>query len=508
MCPASVTSDPVQAHQRGTVLRISNLSKSFPGVKALSDVAFDVHAGEIVSVVGQNGSGKSTLVKVLAGLYEPDPGAVLDHHELRIIHQDLGLVHSLSAIENLEIGRPLGRRGLHPLRSKVERAVAQEAVGRFGGSFDVSKPVGTLGAAERTVVAIVRALNDWTPSAGVLVLDEPTAALGAEEVKQLFTAIHLIAAEGAGVVFISHRLDEVLDLSDRIVALRGGRIVADVPAREVDHQRLVELITGRDIRDSVHGGGDATGPVVLRVENLVTDSLSGFDLAVREGEIVGMFGLLGSGSEKVAATIFGDQQRITGRVTVDGKDVPQNKPTASVRAGLAFVPADRLRYGAVMMMTVRENLTLPELGSLRRAFGRLDGRQEREQTRDWIALTELHPNLPERPLQLFSGGNQQKIVLAKWLRTAPRALLLDEPTQGVDIGAKAAIYALIRTASEGGAAVVVSSSDIQELMALCNRVLVLHEGVVVADIARAELTEARLIAESLSPSSPTSARRR
>lgn len=484
-------------HRGAPLLRIANLSKSFPGLNALDRVALDVAAGEVVSVVGQNGSGKSTLVKVLAGIYAPDPGASIEHRDLRFIHQDLGLVALLSTIENLDIGRPLGRRGLLPVHRRDERLAAQSAIGRFGGAFDVSKPVGLLTRAERTIVAIARAMSDWSPPDGVLVLDEPTAALNGKEVDRLFDAVRRVAAEGAGVIFISHRLDEVLGLSDRVVALRDGRVVADIPASEVDHERLVTIITGRAIAELKIEHHKRSGTLAIQAVDLVAATLRGVSFDIRAGEILGVTGLLGSGCETVAATAFGAQQRDAGSVTVAGESVPPNDCAASIRGGLAFVPADRLRHGGVMSLSARENLTLPDLAPLRRAFGRLDRSAERRETHEWVERIELKPPLPERPLQLFSGGNQQKIVIAKWLRTKPRALLLDEPTQGVDVGAKAAIYALIDQAAATGTGVLVSSSDIKELMTLCDRVLVFREGIVAAELSRHELSDARLVSESL-----------
>ncbi|MDQ6731331.1 MAG: sugar ABC transporter ATP-binding protein, partial [Actinomycetota bacterium] len=464
------------------LLRIAHLSKSFPGLKALDDVSLQVGAGEIVSVVGQNGSGKSTLVKVLAGLFAPDPGSLIEHRELRFIHQDLGLVSTISTVDNLGLGQPVGRRGLLPIRRRRERQAAETAVRRFGGTFDVSKPVAQLVPAERTIVAIARAMSDWSPADGVLVLDEPTAALGGEEVDRLFEAVRRVAAEGAGVVFISHRLDEVLGLSDRIVALRDGRVVADMPVAEVDHERLVTIIAGRAIAEIKIEHDHIDEALAMEVTDVTTTSLHGVGFNVRRGEILGLTGILGSGREDVGQAVFGGIPRGAGEVTVGGEIVPRNNTGASIRRGLAFVPADRLRDGAVMTLSARENLTLPMLGPLQRAFGWLDRGAERRETDGWVRRVELHPSLPERRMQLFSGGNQQKIVMAKWLRTKPQVLVLDEPTQGVDVGAKASIYALIDQAAKAGTAVLLASSDLKELMALCDRVLVLRDGRVAAEL--------------------------
>jgi ABC-type sugar transport system ATPase subunit len=478
------------------VLRVAGVSKTFPGLRALDDVGLEVAAGEIVSIVGQNGSGKSTLVKILAGLHEPDPGARIEAGELRFIHQDLGLVPGLTTVENLALGRA-ERWGaaLRPLRRQEERRAAALAVARFGGTFEVGRPVGELSAAERAIVAIARALDRWDGASGVLVLDEPTASLPAREAARLFDAVRAVAAHGAGVLFISHRLDEVLDLSDRVVALRGGRVVADVPAGEVDHHGLVSLIVGRAV-EAIEVEHHVGAPV-LRVRDLHAGTLDGVTLDVHAGEVVGVAGLLGSGREDLAATIFGAQRATGGAVSVDGAAVHAGDPAAAIRAGMGFVPADRPRHGAVMTLSARENLTLPMLGPLRRAGRRLDRRAEQAEVAEWTRTVGLHPAHPERAMAMFSGGNQQKVVLARWLRMRPRVLLLDEPTQGVDVGAKAAIYELVLRAAAEGAAVLVASSDDKELALLCDRVIVLRDGRASAELDRRALSEERLVHESL-----------
>jgi ribose transport system ATP-binding protein len=497
---------PGAEHRGAPLLRIAGLSKSFPGLKALDGVSLQAAAGEIVSIVGQNGSGKSTLVKVLAGLHHPDPGSVIEvrdaagdlrHPELHFIHQDLGLVPTLSTIENLDLGRRTGRATLLPVPTRREGRAAAAAVSRFGGEFDVRRPVGDLTAAERTIVAIARAMRDWSRPDCVLVLDEPTAALPSAEVDRLFDAIRRVAVSGAGVLFISHHVDEVMELSHRVVALRDGRVVADLPVGEVDRDRLVTLIAGRAVADvEIDHPASAAAPA-LTVEGLAGGTLHGVDLRIGAGEILGVSGLLGSGREDLAPLLFGALARSAGDVRVGDATVRAGDPRAAIRHGMAFVPADRRRHAAVMTMSVRENLTLPRLAPLRRALGRLDGRAERAEAQAWVDAVGLHPALPDRPLDLFSGGNQQKVVLAKWLRLAPQVLLLDEPTQGVDVGAKAAIYELLASAAAAGTAVLVSSSDTKELTLLCDRVLVLRHGRVCAELGADTLSEARLIHESL-----------
>jgi ribose transport system ATP-binding protein len=490
------------------LIAVHGLTKTFPGLTALDRVDLSVGAGEVLAVAGANGSGKSTLVKVLAGIYAADAGEVAVRGDagmlaepaavrerLHVIHQDLGLVGLLDTVENLDIGRAPGRAAFLPTRSRAEARRARDTIARFGADFDVRRPIASLSAAERTVVAIARALDGWTRPDNVLLLDEPTAALHGAEVEKLFGAVRRVAARGAGVIFISHRLDEVLHLADRVVVLRDGRKVADAPIAGVDHDRLVRMIAGRDVARGVTRDARG-GDVVLRVRSLCGGSVRGIDLELRAGEILGVAGLLGSGREQVNRMVFGASGR-SGEVDVVGRRLPVGNPSASVAHGLAFVPAERREDGAVMTMSVRENLTLPSVGALRTRWRGLDHRAERQEAARWADRVGLRPNHPERPLGLFSGGNQQKVVLAKWLRDRPRVLLLDEPTQGVDVGAKEAVYGLLAQAADSGAGVLVSSSDDKELAQVCDRVLVLRDGAVALELQGDALTEDRLVRESL-----------
>ena len=493
------------------LLRVRGMSKTFPGLKALDDVSLDVRSGEVVAVLGHNGSGKSTLVKILAGVHAADPGSVVEvrdatgrmetgaaaRDDVHIIHQDLGLADILSTVENLGLGHTTRGRALAPLRGTAERRHAEQLIARFGVHFDVTLPVGKLSPAQRTIVAIVRAMDGWDRPDKVLVLDEPTTALHSDEVQILFDAVRRIAASGAGIVFISHRLDEVLDISDRTVVLRDGRIVAQEVTGRLDHDTLVTLIAGRELADLTVSAGDGPGEPVLTATAVTGPDLRDLSLVLRAGEVVGVAGLLGSGRDQLNPLLFGARYRSGGRVEVGGAELVAGDIVAAIGAGMAYVSADRHRSGAVMDMNVRENLTLPSLRPLRRGLGRLDRRAERAETDSWMAKVELRPAAPDQPMRLFSGGNQQKVVLAKWLRLRPRVLLLDEPTQGVDVGAKAAIYELVLAARQAGAGVLVCSSDTKELVTLCDRVLVLRDGRVVSDVPRHELSEARLIRDEL-----------
>jgi ABC-type sugar transport system ATPase subunit len=497
------------ADMSDALLELRHVSKSFPGIKALDDISLTVSAGEIVALVGQNGSGKSTMVKVLAGVHAPDPGSEIalatgpdqTETELHFIHQDLGLVAGLSTIENLDLARRLGARAMLPYSVRRERRVAEKMIARFGGSFDVCRPIVGLSPGERALVAVARALSEWEHPRNVLVLDEPTASLHGEEVQRLFTAVRSVAEHGAGVIFISHRLDEVIELADRVVVLRDGRQVADTARAELGHDQLVRLIAGEaEAPETVRDRAPAGTPL-LRARGIAGGTIASLDLDLHVGEVLGVSGVLGSGREEVASILFGATPGDVAELIVDGRPLVRRTPRTSIDAGLAYVPGDRHRNGAVMSESARENLTLPLLRPLRRRRGSIDRGVERAEVDAWIKATEVRPADPERPLGLFSGGNQQKIVLAKWLRIKPKVLLMDEPTQGVDVGARAAIFALIANAAANGTGVLICSSDTKELSLICDRVIVMHDGRAAAEIARPELSEEALVRAGLGPAS-------
>ena len=482
------------------LMRATGLVKDFPGLRALDEVSLEVASGEIVALVGHNGSGKSTLVKILAGVYTADGGEVEfatdgdEATELHIIHQDLGLVSELTAIENLGLSDSSGWDGLAPTHRRRERAHARELVRRFGEDFDVDVPVGALAPAQRSIIAIARALDGWTHSKNVLILDEPTEALHASEVEILFGAVRRVAAAGAGVVFISHRLDEVLDIADRVVVLRDGRKVADVASIGLDHDALVAYVTGAPAHQSAQRNPSTQpGEVVLDIEGLSGAGIRDVDVQIRSGEVVGVAGVLGSGRDALPCLVFGATPSRADHYRVAGTDYVQRSPSHSVKRGMAFVAGDRAKLGSIRAMNARENMTLPELRTVTGPLGALRSGQERRIARRLVEQYDVRPARPEQQFAQFSGGNQQKIVFAKWLRNNPRILLLEEPTQGVDVGAKQFIYGEIDRAAERGVAVLVCSSDAKELVRLCDRVLVMREGEVVAELAGDRLTESALV---------------
>jgi ribose transport system ATP-binding protein len=498
------------------VLEVLDLSKTYPGQVALDRARLAVLPGEIHAVVGQNGSGKSTLIKLLGGYVKADHGGrvrfggeavdlwTLDRtrrQQIRIVHQDLGLVPTLSTVENLGLGRgyATGLGGRIRWRAEVRRA--QQLLLAFGLAPDVRQPVGTLSAAERAAVAIMRALQDWDDARpALLVLDEPTASLSRGEVDALFREVRRVADRGAGVLFVSHMLDEVLELADRVTVLRDGKVVAHgEPVASLDEQRLVELIVGRPVDDLFPDTDHGPGRPVLEAETIVGATLRGVSLKIHRGEVLGIAGLVGSGREEIAGALFGATPRFAGKVLVDKHKVFAT-PRDSIRAGIAYVPADRKVLGLDVDERLHEHIPLPRLGPLQGRI-RLHHLAVRREAARWAERLNVQPPLLDRRMEKFSGGNQQKAVLARWLRTEPRVLLLDEPTQGVDVGAKAAIYRQISESAADGVAVLVASSDAEELVHLCDRVLVFRSGGVATELRGTALTEERLVAETLGATS-------
>jgi len=498
------------------LLEIRSLSKTYPGQVALSQAHLDVRAGEVHALVGQNGSGKSTLIKLLAGYVAPDHGAdvrlegdrvdlwhldAARRARIRIVHQDLGLVPTLSTIENLGLGRGFDTGALGRIKWRHEARRAQEALTRFGLAPDVRQALGTLAPAEQAAVAIVRAMQDWdVERPGLLILDEPTASLNRGEVDALFREVRRLATMGAGVVFVSHVLDEVLDLADRVTVLRDGKVVASgVPTGELDERSLVQLIVGRPVDQLYATSRHRTGRPVLEAEMVFGISLRGVSLKVHAGEVVGIAGLVGSGRDEIAGSLFGLTPRFAGKVLVDKHKVFAT-PRDSIRAGMALVPADRKRLGLDLEDRLHEHVPLPRLSTVSGRI-RLDHRRARASARQWAERFDVQPLAMNRKMAKFSGGNQQKAVMARWMRTEPKVLLLDEPTQGVDIGAKASLYEAIAETAAAGTAVLVASSDAEELVHVCDRVLVLRAGMLAAELSGASMTEERVVAETLGATS-------
>jgi ABC-type sugar transport system ATPase subunit len=480
------------------LLDVREVSKSFGANKVLDGVSFSVRRGEVVALLGHNGSGKSTLVKILAGAYSRDNGEIGlgrngDTH-LHFIHQTLGLIPTLTVAENLDLGVSHPGLGLMPVRRSAERRRIESMIAKFGVSISPDAPVAALTAAERTIVAIVRALAGWSDGNHVLVLDEPTATLHGEEVNVLKGAVRTLAAQGAGVIYITHRLSEAVELADRALVLKNGVRILEESRGDFDHDLLVRAIAGDDSQARARRAAPPRRAPFLEARGLVSRTLRGVTFYASEGEVLGVSGLVGSGMERVNGAMFGAFPAAGGTVLVDGKPLALGSPRSALRAGVAYVPADRRARASIGHFSARENLTLARMRDLRHAWGGVNRARERDEALAWMTRLRVVPREEiEQAFDLFSGGNQQKIVLAKWLRTRPRVILVDEPTQGVDAGAQAEIHELLVKAAQDGAALVVGSSDTKELAQICDRVLVMREGVVGAELSGGDISESALI---------------
>ncbi len=479
-------------------LRLESVSKTFPAQRALDEVDVTIAPGEIRALVGANGSGKSTLIKILAGYHEPDAGAqasvggrpmALGSHAaahaagVRFVHQDLGLVGEMTVAENLGLDETTGRRWLS---SRGDRDRARRLAAEFELELEPDRLVADLGAAERTMVAVLRAVRDGLDELGLLVLDEPTGTLSTTETAQLFALLRRLRDRGASVLFVTHRLEEVFEIADTVSVLRDGRSVVDGACSDFDADALVEAIVGRPLDAFYPSPPPPRREVLLEVEDLAGPNVAGLTFAAHSGEILGFAGLTGSGRESVAALVAGVVGWTRGRVRIAGAVREHLDPATAIAAGVAYVPADRKRLGSIAELTVRENLTLPEIPVGR--TGWLSLREERAETATWIDRMRVQPRRTDAAFGDLSGGNQQRVILARWLRCGSRVFVLDEPTQGVDVAGKTDVYNALTDAARAGAAVLIVSTDADELAALCDRVLVFRAGRVRTELSGAALT--------------------
>jgi rhamnose transport system ATP-binding protein len=481
------------------LLEVRGVSKSFGAVAAVRDVSFPLHGGEAHALVGENGAGKSTIVKMLAGVHEPDTGAiVLDGEERRlagpaaaqaagiaVIYQEPTLFPDLSVAENIFMGRqPLGRFGR--IDRAAMRAEAVRLFDRLGVRLDPDRPARGLSIADQQLVEIAKALS---LHARVLVMDEPTAALSGVEVERLFAVARALCGEGAAVLFISHRFDEVFSLCQRLTVMRDGTWVSTDPVADLTVDQVVRRMVGRDVSTLFPKEDVEPGDVVLEVGGLTRQGVfSDIGFSVRAGEIVALAGLVGAGRSEVVRAVFGIDRYDAGEVRVAGERLPAGTPAAAVAAGIALVPEDRRQQGLVVEMSIERNATLTRLKPLAR-FGLLGGGRERRSAREWTKRLQVKYGRLADAVGTLSGGNQQKVVLAKWLATGPRVLIVDEPTRGIDIGTKAEVHRLLSRLAAEGVAVVMVSSELPEVLGMADRVLVMHEGRITAELGRAEATE-------------------
>ena len=497
------------------ILEARGIVKNFPGVRALDGVRLCVKRGQLNAVIGENGAGKSTLMNILAGVYGPDEGQLLldgqkvafantrEAHErgIAIIHQELNLIPQLSVAENIFLGREFVERfGL--IDYARMNASAAELLQQFQLPIDPKLPVATLRIGQQQIVEIAKALSY---EAQVIIMDEPTSAISEHEIDILFSLIDSLKAQGVTIVYITHKLEELFRIGDQITVLRDGKLVGSSPLAELDHDDIVRMMVGRDLKDHYQKSPSALREEALRAEHITLKHperecdylVNDVSLSVRQGEVLGIFGLMGAGRTELLETIFGlHPQETPGEILVQGAKVPIQSPRDAIKAGIALAPENRRQEGLVLMMSVEANVSLASLENAER-FGLLQKRLERALAGKYIERLKIKTPSLSQIAQNLSGGNQQKIVLAKWLATAPKVLLLDEPTRGIDINAKKEIYRLIDELTQTGLGIVMVSSELPEILAISDRIMVMSEGRKTAEFSRAEANEEKILQAAL-----------
>jgi ribose transport system ATP-binding protein len=495
-----------EALQANPVLEMQGITKRFPGVTALDNVSFVAYGGEVHALMGENGAGKSTLMKILTGVYHQDEGHITlagqtvklsdprsaQHHGLAIIHQELNQVPELSVVENFFLGREQRNR-FGVLDKTFMRSETKRWLGELGLTLEVERKLRELRVAERQLLEIAKAIS---LQAKVLVMDEPTTALNTEEVARLFSVVRHLRENGMAIIYISHRMDEIFAIADRITVLRDGKLVGSKPAKELTRDSLIAMMVGRELTDLYPSSHREATKEMLSVKNLSVSAIPGrreikeISLSVRAGEIVGLAGLLGSGRTEVLEALYGvpNVARVSGEIIVDGEIKTLKSPRDAIQNGIGFITEDRKGQSLVLVRSVGENASLAALSKFKRA-GFLDLLREKKGVSEVVRELRVKTPTLETSVASLSGGNQQKVVLAKFLLTAPKVFLLDEPTQGIDVGAKAEIYALIDRLAKEGAAVILATSEMPELLALCDRILVMCEGRIAGELAKAGATQ-------------------
>jgi ribose transport system ATP-binding protein len=484
------------------ILEVRQICKSFPGVRVLKSVNLSIWPGEVHAFMGENGAGKSTLMKILAGAYQPDSGEIIldgqpvhfrTPHEARvagigIIYQELTVAPNLTVSGNVFLGSEIRRLGFLTDTAQMDRKT-QEVLSRLGARFKATQRAAHLAVAEQQQVEIARALFY---KSRVLVMDEPTAALSDRETDRLFEVVRQLRSEGMAIIYISHRMAEVYELADRLSVLRDGEYVGELLRPEFSADKVIEMMVGRRLEDFYEHAKHTAGRVVMEVKNMSDgDRVKGASFQLRQGEVLGLAGLVGAGRTELARLIFGADKRKSGEVYLDGKKLQINQPIDAIRAGIGYVPEDRKLQGVFLQMSSGENITMNILGRCA-AAGVLDFKKLTERANAEVKAMRVRTASLKQRAGGLSGGNQQKLLLARWLEINPRVLILDEPTRGVDVGAKAEIYRLLRDAADSGIAILVSSSENPELLTLCDRIVVMFRGRVAATLTRDVATEAMI----------------
>ncbi len=482
-------------------IRLLNISKHFPGVIAVDDVTLDIFPGEVQVVAGENGAGKSTLMKILSQVERPSHGTILLQGQpiqsisprhaqslgIAMVHQEFALAPHLTVAENISLGREPGRLGIIDKRAEVEHT--RQSLQRVSLNIDPKKLVASLSVAEQQLVEVAKAL---ATEARLVIMDEPTATLTNQEIERLFTVIHSLTARGIAVLYISHRLDEIFHIADRVTVMRDGRVVASLPRNEIHEAKLIQLMVGRSIANFYPKPPSAIGKIIFQAKGISRHkALYDCSFEIHAGEIVGFAGLIGAGRTELARAIFGADPIDAGSIVLDGKPVLKRSPSDSIAAGIGYLTEDRKKNGLAMTLDIAQNITLANLPTVAEFIQLGKERQIAEQNRTRLKIRS--PSI-YRKVATLSGGNQQKVIVARWLETRARVLFFDEPTRGIDVQAKTEMFELIGMLATEGRAVVIISSYLPELLNMCDRILVLREGRIAGALDREQFSEERVIA--------------
>ncbi len=482
------------------LIDVRDVSKKFAGVHALRGVSLQLKAGEVLAVVGENGAGKSTLMKILAGVQQPTEGQVIVDGKsvtiescrsamnlgITLIHQELNLADNLDVGANIFLGREPTKFGLID-KAKIHRD-AKQYLDMVGLDLSPGTLVKDLSIGKQQMVEIAKALS---AGARVLIMDEPTSSLSSRETERLFELVKGLQRKGVSVIYISHRLGEVKELADRVCILRDGENAGDLMKQEISHENLVRLMVGRELSQFYAHEPQKPGEVVLEVQDLVTPAWpqQKLNFSVKAGEIVGVSGLVGAGRTEMLQVLFGVDPAVSGRIALEGEQLSLSDPQAAIQSGIALVPEDRKQHGLIVDMSVRENISLAGLKRNQHVAGFLNSRREGADTVEMTEKMRIKTPSGEQIARYLSGGNQQKVVIGKWLALGPKVLLLDEPTRGIDIGAKQEIYHLMEQLAKDGVAILFVSSEMEEILGMSDRVLVMHEGRLAGELSRTQLSE-------------------
>ena len=482
---------------------MENITKTFPGVRALDDVSIDLHKGEVLGILGENGAGKSTLIKILAGNYIKDSGHIyIDGKEfdikspaeamtsgIRVIYQELNTIDNLTVTENIFVGEQIVKGPFKIVDWKTMTNRAKELLDTLNVKLNPNTIIGDLTVSEKQIVEIAKAISR---EAKILVMDEPTAALSEEEINSLFRIIKTLQKRGVSIIYISHRLKEIFEIVDRVTVLRDGKKVGTQKIQETDHGKLVALMVGRDIKDMYPKKEVEIGGTVMNVKNLSADGINNVSFELKKGEILGIFGLLGSGRTSLVKALFGANKIKSGQIHINGKKVGIKSPSAARDERVGLVPLDRKAEGLALIMGVKENITLANIEDLGNSF-LINRKKEKQKAEKWVDEIGIRTPSVDQEVNSLSGGNQQKVVLAKWLESGSQIIILNEPTRGIDVGSKIEIYKLIEDLCEKGSSIIMISSELPEILSIADRIITMSKGRFTGQYSRNEASEEKLL---------------